>query len=286
MPVKPEMERSRAVLYLSATAVLWSFGGVLIKWVSWNPLAIAGTRSLIALPFLLVLFPKRRITWSGAQIGGAVGYAATVILFVSATKLTTAANAILLQYTAPLFVAAASGLLLGERVRWFDWLAISVACGGMVLFFVDKLETGGYWGNIIAILSGVAFAAMILFLRKEKDGDPLASVVLGNALTVILCLPFMLHPPLRASDWTGLALLGIFQIGLSYVLYAEAIKHVTALEGILVPMIEPILNPIWVFLFLGERPGRLALAGGTVVIAAVMARSVLYVFLGNAPLKK
>jgi drug/metabolite transporter (DMT)-like permease len=280
------MERSRAVLYLAATAVLWSFGGVLIKWVSWNPLAIAGTRSLIALPFLLLLFPKRRITWSGAQIGGAAGYAATVILFVSATKLTTAANAILLQYTAPLLVAAASGLLLGERVRWFDWLAIAVACGGMVLFFVDKVAAGNYWGNIVAILSGVAFATMILFLRKEKDGDPLASVVLGNALTVLLCLPFMFHPPLRASDWTGLALLGIFQIGLSYVLYTEAIKHVTALEGILVPMIEPVLNPVWVLLFLGERPGRFAVIGGVVVVAAVMARSFLFVLIGDPPSKK
>jgi drug/metabolite transporter (DMT)-like permease len=282
----PSRERSRAVLYLVATAVLWSFGGVLIKWVSWNPLAIAGTRSLIALPFLLFFFPKRRITGSVSQIGGAAAYAATVILFVSATKLTTAANAILLQYMAPLFVAAGSGLLLGERVRWFDWLSILIACGGMALFFMDKLAAGGYWGNVVAIMSGVAFATMILFLRKEKDGDPLASVVLGNALTVLLCFPFMFHPPLRVSDWTGLVLLGIFQIGLSYVLYAEAIKHVTALEGILVPMIEPVLNPVWVLLLLDEHPGRFALIGGTVVMATIMARSVAYIFLDQSPVKK
>ena len=258
---------------------------MLIKWVSWNPLGIAGTRSLISLPFLLFLFRGKRIRWSTALIGGAFGYAATVMLFVSATKWTTAANAILLQYTAPFYVAVAGSFFLGEKVHWIDWLAIVVACGGMALFFLDKLTAGGYRGNITAILSGVAFASMILFLRKQKDDNPLASIILGNVLTVALCLPFMLHLPSRASDWTGLALLGVFQIGLSYILYAEAIKHVTALEGILVPMIEPILNPVWVALFLNEVPGRFALIGGIIVIVAVAARSVLYVWLEDPSVK-
>lgn len=267
-----------AIIYLMATAVLWSFGGVLIKWISWNPLAIAGTRSLIALPLLLILFRKRRFDWSPAQIGAAFAYTATVMLFVSATKLTTAANAILLQYTAPFFVAIFSNVFIGERIRWYDWVAISIACGGMTLFFLDKLTAGNYWGNIIAVLSGIAFALMILLLRRQKDGDPLASVILGNALTGLICFPFMLKSHPNASGWTGLVLLGLFQIGLSYILYTEAIKHVTALEGVLIPVIEPVLNPLWVAFFLSEKPGQFAIMGGIIVIGSVTVRSIMSVF--------
>lgn len=279
MPSLPPQRTTHtiAMFYLMATAILWSFGGVLIKWISWNPLAIAGTRSLIALPLLLILFRKRRFDWSFAQIGAALAYTATVMLFVSATKLTTAANAILLQYTAPFFVALFSNVFLGERIRWFDWTAIWIACGGMALFFLDKLTAGGYWGNIVAVLSGMAFASMILLLRRQKNGDPLASVILGNALTCLICFPFMLKSHPNASGWIGLVLLGLFQIGLSYILYTEAIKHVTALEGVLIPVIEPVLNPLWVACFLGEKPGQFAVIGGIIVIGSVLVRSVISV---------
>jgi len=268
-------DRTIAVFLLAATALLWSFGGVLIKWIPWNPLAIAGARSLIALPLLLIVFGKNRFTWSWAQIGGALAYAATVMLFVAATKLTTAANAILLQYTAPFYVAIFSYAFLKEPVHWFDWIAILTAGGGMVLFFLDKLAAGMAWGNAVAILSGIAFACMILCLRKQKDGNPLTSVILGNALTGLLCLPFMTQsfPPL--SGWIGLVLLGVFQIGLSYILYSRAIRHVTAMEAILIPVIEPVLNPLWVAWCLGEKPGRFAVFGGTVVVGSVLARSIV-----------
>ncbi len=264
-----------AVFLLTATALLWSFGGVLIKWITWNPLAIAGTRSLIALPLLLIVFGKNRFTWSGAQIGGAFAYAATVMLFVAATKLTTAANAILLQYTAPVYVAMFSYAFLKEPVHWFDWVAILTAGVGMVLFFLDRLATGMARGNAVAILSGIAFACMILFLRKQKDGNPLASVILGNALTGLFCLPFMTKSLPSLSGWVGLVLLGVFQIGLSYILYSKAIRSVTAMEAILVPVIEPVLNPLWVALFLGEKPGRFAVLGGFVVVGSVLVRSVV-----------
>lgn len=282
---QPITHHRTAIVFLAATGVLWSFGGVLIKWVPWNPLAIAGMRSFIALPLLLFLFRKNRLTGSAAEIGGAVAYAATVILFVSATKLTTAANAIILQYTAPFYVAVLSGVFLKEKVQWFDWAAILIACGGMVLFFLDKLTAGGFWGNILAILSGIAFASMILLLRKQKHGNPLGSVILGNILTGLLCLPFGVRTFSSSSGWLGLVLLGVFQIGLSYILYAEAIKHVTALEGILIPMIEPVLNPTWVFLILGERPGLFAVIGGIIVIGSVAVRSVLS-FTQNIPLNR
>jgi drug/metabolite transporter (DMT)-like permease len=267
----------RALCLLAATAVLWSFGGVLIKSVQWNPLAIAGTRSLIALPLLYFASRSGHINWSKDQILGAVAYALTVILFVSATKLTTAANAILLQYTAPVYVALFSGVFLKERVRWVDWLVIMVTFFGMFLFFVDRLSMSGKWGNVLAILSGIAFASLVLTMRRQKEAAPLGSVFLGNILTTLLCFPFMLHPMGDAASWASLLLLGIFQIGISYIFYSIAIKYVSALESILVLVIEPLLNPFWVFCFIGERPGGWAVMGGSIVILSVFIRSVFSV---------
>jgi drug/metabolite transporter (DMT)-like permease len=138
----------------------------------------------------------------------------------------------------------------------------------MALFFFDRLTFSNYLGNGLAILAGVAFAGMIIFMRRQKNEFPLGSIVLGNILAVIVCLPFMFGPAPDKVGWLALTALGILQLGLSYILYSIAIKWVTALEGIMVPMIEPVLNPIWVFLFLGEQPGRWAVPGGMIVIAA------------------
>jgi len=257
---------------LIIAAVLWSSGGLLIKLVAWNPLAIAGGRSVIAALVILAFRRRMRLTWSAAQVGGAVCYAATVILFVMATKWTTAANAILLQYTAPIYVALLSYWLLRERITRSDLAAIAATFGGMILFFLDDLSGGGIAGNIIAILSGFAFAGTALCLRKQKDGSPIESVFLGNVLAFLIGFPFMFQSLPGASSWFGLILLGVFQLGCSYILYAEAMKSVTALEGILIPIIEPILNPIWVFLILGEMPGRWAVLGGAIVLASITLR--------------
>ena len=268
-------KRYRAIIFLLIAATLWSSGGLLIKLVSWNPVAIAGLRSLIAVLILLVFFRHSRFSWSFYQIGGAVAYAVTVILFVVATKLTTAANAILLQYTAPVYVGLLGTWFLGESTQWFDWTIIFVVIGGMVLFFLDHLTAGNLLGNGFAILSGLSFSFLILFLRKQKNESPLGSVILGNLLTGLIGLPFMFGSMPSPMSWVGLLLLGVVQLGLSYVLYSEAIKHVTALEAVLIPGIEPILNPIWVFLILGEVPGKWALVGGFIVFISVTARCLI-----------
>ncbi len=268
------MKKPRAILLLILTALLWSTGGILIKSVEWNAVAIAGARSAIAALVIFAFRPRMRFNWGFAQLGGAVCYAGTVILFVAATKLTTAANAILLQYTAPIYVAILSYWFLKERIAVSDIFTIAAAFGGMILFFLDDLSKGGFWGNIIAILSGIAFAGTALFLRKQKDHSPLESVFLGNLLTLLIGLPFMLQFPRSASGWLELVLLGVFQLGCSYIIYAEAIKHVTALEGILIPILEPVLNPIWVFLLIGEKPGRWAIAGGIIVLVSVTLRCI------------
>jgi drug/metabolite transporter (DMT)-like permease len=266
------MRRSTAIMLLLATALLWSTGGLLIKWVQWPMLAISGGRSAIAAVFLILVFRPGFFRLNRYLVGGALAYAACVTFFVVANKMTSAANAILLQYTAPLHVAIFGCWFLGERPRRVDWIALALALAGMVLFFLDDLTIDGFWGNAAALLSGVGFAWMALFLRKQKDTDPLHSVILGNLTAAVIALPVMFRSAPSMQGWIGLLLLGVFQIGIAYALFALAIRHVTALEALLIPTIEPILNPVWVFFLLGERPGTMAVIGGIIILAAVLLR--------------
>lgn len=263
----------RALLLLLLTAVLWSLGGVLIKWVNWNPVAIAGIRSLIGAALIGIAFHRElRFTWTFDQIGGAIAYAGTVVLFVIANKLTTAANAILLQYTAPVYVALFSPWFLGEQADRRDWLTLLIMLGGMALFFIDELSFDGYLGNSIALASGLCFAWLTLFLRRQKDCSALPSLLLGNLLAGVIGLPFMFQSMPDLSSCVGLLLMGVVQLGLPYILYALALRHVRAVEGILVPMIEPVLNPVWVFLMMGEKPSPWAIVGGAMILGAVLFR--------------
>lgn len=264
-------------LLLLVAALLWSLGGVLIKSIDWHPMAIAGGRSAIAIPLMLLFAGRPRFTFSFAQIGGAIGYALTVALFVFATRMTTAANAIFLQYTAPIYVALLGRWYLGERALRIDWLVIAIALGGIALFFMDRLSVSSFWGNIVALASGLAFASVAIFLRKEKAGSPVTSIILGNIIVAVAGAPFMFQSPLDDGGGWRLLLLGTMQLGLPYVLYAIAIKHVTALEATLIPLLEPILNPLWVMLTLGERPGPWAIVGATLVLGAVLARGAVMV---------
>jgi drug/metabolite transporter (DMT)-like permease len=269
---------TRAILLLLLAAALWSVGGLLIKNVGWSAPAISGARSLIAaLTIVLWYRGKLRFTWSRWQIAAAVAYAGTVILFVLANKLTTAANAILLQYTAPIYIALAAPWFLGERNRLSDWIAIVVTLAGMALFFFDQLSMAGMVGNVVAIASGVFFAALALFMRKQKGGSAVESIVLGNLIAALVGVPFMHGPFPDATGWASLAVLGVVQLGVSYIAYSAALRHATAMEAILVPMLEPILNPIWVLLLLGERPGPWAIVGGFIVLGAVAFRAVIAV---------
>lgn len=265
-------------LFLLLAALCWSLGGVLIKSIDWPPMAIAGARSAIAIPIILAFTGRPRIAFSVGQIGGAVGYALTVVLFVFATRMTTAANAIFLQYTAPIYVALIGRWYLGEKPLRVDWLVIAVALGGIALFFMDRLTVAGFWGNIVALGSGLAFASVAIFLRKEREGSPITCIVLGNALVALAGAPFVLQAPsLGGGDLWLLLLLGALQLGLPYVLYAIAIKQVTALEATLIPLLEPVLNPLWVMLALGETPGPWAIVGGLLVLGAVLGRGALMI---------
>src|SRR5262249_24016158 len=167
----------------------------------------------------------------------------------AANKLTTAANAILLQYTAPVWVALLAGWLLDERATRADWLTIAVVFGGMAIFLYDGLRLHDLAGVIVAIASGVAFATMIVLLRLQKDASAIESIILGNLIGALIGLPAMWSSPWPdARSLLALLVLGVVQLGLSYLLYARAIMHVTALEAVLIPVLEPILNPLWVLL--------------------------------------
>jgi len=266
---------NRAVWLLVVTSLLWSLGGLLIKLVDWHPAAIAGARSAIAALTVWAMMPRPRFTFSRVQLAGAVVYMATVVLFVIANKLTTAANAIFLQYTAPIYVALFGAWFLGEHPKRMDWALIVLTQIGIALFFLDELKFHGFVGNLCGLASGLGYAGLALLLRKQKDGSPFESVLLGNILTALVCLPFMFQSVPSGKSCVGLVLLGVFQLGISYALYAQAIRHVRALEATLISTIEPVLNPIWVLLVLGEKPQPWALAGGALVLGAATIRGIL-----------
>ncbi len=269
-------ERARASLLLAATALIWSSGGLAIKLVDLPPLAITGVRSALSALTLALIFRKDlNFALSPARVCAALSYAALLISNVAATKMTTAANAILLAYTAPVYVALLAPRLLGEKTRPADWLFIGVVLSGMVLFFLDQLSPEGLLGNLVAVGSGLCYAAFTLSMRGQKDASPVESVLLGHLLTACVGLPFLFGALPSAAGWAGLLYLGVIQQGVSLALYVWCIKRLGALEAILIMTLEPVLNPVWVALGVGELPGFWSLLGGLVVLLAVTLRGVL-----------
>ncbi len=277
---------TKARYQMMAAAFLWSLGGVLIKLVEWNPLAIAGMRSFIAAIVIFLFLKKPVFTWSKTQIGAAVAYACVMIFFVTSTRLTTAANAALFQFTSPIYIGIFSFFVLREKVTRIDWMAILLVMVGMGLFFLDDLSFSHFWGNVVGVFTGISFAVMVLLLRKQKDARPMESVLLGNILAGVITLPFMFQSMPSVPSWIGLFLLGTVQLGLAYVLYATAVKHLSAIESALIPVIEPLFNPIWVLLFVGETPGIWTFFGGVLVVGGVTGRYLFNLRLQIAERKK
>ena len=270
------LERKNAIVLLLVAGAMWSLGGLLIKSIPWHPLAISGMRGGIAAIVIYAFSKNRKIIISFDKILAACFYTLVVTLFVISNKLTTAGNAILLQYTAPVYVALFGYVFLGEKSTFIDWITILILLGGLTLFFLDDLSFDGYLGNVIAILSGMSFAALTITLRKQKDNNPSDSILLGNILTLIIGLPVIINE--TSFDLHSIILilvLGIIQLGVPYIFYTTAIKHVTALDAIIFPVIEPILNPILVFFILGEALGPWAFLGGSLVLGSVVFRGLL-----------
>jgi drug/metabolite transporter (DMT)-like permease len=265
----------RGALLIAAAALLWSTGGLAIKLVPLSALGVAFWRSFISAIFLLVIFRPSRARWRHAAPSTVVVYALMILTFVSATKMTTAANAIFLQYTGPLYVLALAPFLLKEPFRKSDAAAVGVALVGMSFFFVGRLDPGALAGNLVAVASGLFFGLTVLLLRRDASGDAIPSVIAGNLAAAALALPFAWGNLALDGKGIGLVLfLGIVQLGISYFLFVKGLKTVPATEASLIGMLEPMFNPLWAFLGLGERPSAWALLGGAIVLAAVAGRTV------------
>lgn len=301
--VSQRLERRRGVSFVLAAALTWSTGGLGVKLALGHAATIAGFRSLFAAVVLGLAFAHgatrhgvgalnaaRSLARRPTIAGASVGYATMVVCFVFATKLTTAANAILIQYAAPIYVALFSWPLLRERLRWWDWLAVIGCVAGLVLFFRDQVSSSGRLGDLIAVVSGFGFASLPLLLRLEQRRleagtpdeirlialSPLFACFLGNVVAVIVCSPWMCSlPPAGAVAWGVLGLLGTVQIGLAYVFYSAGVRRLRAVESTLVCTLEPILSPVWVLLGTGERPTTSAVLGGALIVIAVTAQGVL-----------
>ncbi len=267
--------RQQAITQLLCAAVLWSSGGLLIKLVEWNSLAICGTRSAIAALLLIALERRIHVRWSVSLWGAALGYAASVLCFVAGTKLTSAGNVIALQYAAPVLVALFGPWMLGERTTRADWVMVGTVFVGIFLMFFDQLSFEGRLGDLCGLGAGLSFSVFVLFMRRQYREEPTQAVILGNIIALCVALPFMFegHPSL--GGWGVLVLLGLFQLGLPYALYSRAIRNVSALESSIIPVLEPILNPLWVYIFLGEVPGLMAAIGCAVILVAVAGKAFL-----------
>ena len=268
-------DKIRSIIYIVIAATLLSTGGIILKFVDLPAMTIAGSRAFFSAGVVWLFVRKPKFTFSKAQVSGAICYSMMVIGFVAANKLTTAANAIILQFTAPIWVAMLGVWILKERIRWFDIVAIFSVALGMVLFFIDDVSGGNWVGNLVAIGSGVALAGVTISLRFQKDEKPVETTLLGHMMTALIGIPFILGVQFTTGDLIGIFVLGVFQLGIAYIFYSLAVKHLTALEAILIMFLEPILNPIWVFLIAGERPGALSLLGGAIVLLTVIIRSVV-----------
>jgi DME family drug/metabolite transporter len=267
------MLRSR--LSILAAALLWSTAGAAVKLSTLSAYQIASGRSLIAALVLFLAFPAGRRRPSLKALGVAVAYAATVVLFIIANKLTTSANAIFLQDTAPLYVLLLSPFLLREKPSRSELTAAPVFLLGLSLFFLDKLEPGQALGNAIALGSGVAFALTILGLRAVSAEGSVV-LVWGNLLAgVSVLVPALGGPSPTALDVGLLVFLGVFQLGLAYTLFNVGIRHTPAVEASLLILLEPVLNPVWTFILAGERPGRWALVGGGIILLATAWQTVV-----------
>ena len=262
-------ERRKAILFVALAAILWSTGGLMIKIISWGPLAILGGRSIFSSILLLLYLRRIPTKWTRWKILASVSQILTASLFVIATKLTTAANAIFLQYTGPVYIVLLAAWFLHERPTRMDWVSMVIIFSGMLLFFGDKLSLNGLYGNLLAVLSGITMALMTVSLRAQKGGTPAESILLANLFTALVGFPFVLKEAWTVTNWLIILYLGIFQIGLSFIFFSQAIKHIPALEATLISTLEPVLNPVWVFLFIGEQPGLFALAGGLIVLGGV-----------------
>lgn len=256
--------------------MLWSTGGLFIKVTDLSAFELSFGRSLLAAIIIAIFTRREGLRLNSISAITSVLYAALLLLFVLATKLTTAANAIFLQYTAPVYVLLLEPLFYKEKFRARDFVTVAACLAGMSLFFVGKLRPQDVTGNLFALASGVCFAFFFLLLRhsQARQVNRAVSTIYGNLLVVLICAPAFFGAVSRGiapADFAAVAYLGIVQIGFAYLLFTAAMaKGVRSLDASIIGYIEPVLNPVWVFLFIAERPSGWAIVGGAIIIVSVI----------------
>ena len=276
-PAKPS---TSPLLLVLAAAIIWSTGGLFIKWTTLSGLELSFGRSLLAAITVAIFTRREGFGLNRITLVASLLYAALLLLFVLATKETTAANAIFLQYTAPLYVLVLEPIFYKEKFRQRDLITVIFCVVGMSLFFVGKLRPQDVTGNLLALASGVCFAAYFLLLRhpSARAVNRASSVIYGNLLVVIICAPAGLRAlgSINMPDALSVVYLGVVQIGVAYTLFTLGMaRGIRSLDAGIVGYIEPVLNPVWVFLVIGERPSNWALIGGAIIVGAVAVHTTL-----------
>ena len=260
--------------------LLWSTGGVFIKWTTLGPYEVNFGRSLFAaITVGLFLLVKKELKFDWFSLVSGLFYAGTLSAFVYANKYTTAANAIFLQYTAPIYILLLAPLILGEKFRLKDAFTVLVCLGGMSLFFLDSSTTSdnehGYSGLIAGLIAGFCLGMYFISLRHPRSLklDPAVSVLTGNVIIVVVAMLFLIEeiPSIGRNDVVSLVFLGVIQIGLAYIFFTKGVAEgVRSLEASIIGFVEPLLNPIWVVIFLGEQPSKWTIIGGAIIISGVL----------------
>ncbi len=272
----------KGLIYISFTAFLWSTSGFFIKYLTINAFQISFFRSLVAALtiFLITLIRNQKLKFEFDIVSNfaAIFYAGILILFVLATKMTSAANAIFLQFTAPMYLVVLEPLLLKTKFEPKNVITIIICIFGMILFFFGKLELGNIYGNLLAICSGICFAMFSLLLKykkvKHKNDNTLNNIIMGNVLVGVITF-FFVFPDftLDLKQFLILLYMGAIQIGVSYIIFNEGIKYVSATESMIIATLEAIFNPIWVFIGIGEAPSVYSIFGGLIIFSAIIWRN-------------
>lgn len=266
-------KENKAIVEMLCCAALWSIAGIFIKMIPWNAFAVASMRSLVAGAVIAVYMAMKhyRFVFSRRALISGLLEGSVYLCFVCANKLTTAANAIVLQFTSPVFIVIYSALFFGEKIKKSDLTVVLFTLAGIALFFFDQLQGGYILGNCVAILSGMLMAGMFMTIGSLKGEERFSAVLIGQVFAFLVGLPFCLSGKLTLTPTAVISvlILGMFQLGISYILYAKSADYCPPLACCLLGALEPLLNPVWVFLFNGERPGLFALIGAVVVISAI-----------------
>ena len=267
--------KKKSVLLMLVTAFLWSLAGVFIKVIRWEPIPIVCIRCLAAAVTMWVFTRKKKVIWSLPLVGAAVSYAAFNYCYVVSTVLTTSANAVMMEYAAPVYVALLSGILLKEKVHKADWICLAAVLSGMLLFLTDQLGEGSILGYVISIGNGISFACFNIFLRMMKEGHKEHSVFLGGFLGFFVGIPFTVGHKLPDSTSMIVLLAAGAVMSIGYLLFIKASQNLTTIQSVMLPVIDPVLNPIWVWLAVREVPSAVSLCGASIVLAAVTVRSLV-----------